>query len=467
MLEDITIVKVVVCALAWVFERFHPSTTDSSFARNFRFFKSSSFASFLKKYHRNATKGFLLATTIAALWNRPLHLFLVDSMALCFLVPAFFISTIVFPRLSFVLINSGAIWLWLHGFLHEAMSIVSAVIAAYALISFPKSFTFGEAWIIARGVVFTTYFAWAEHKGAVPEQFVAVCVSGAVLVCLGGFLSLKVAQFKYPLVSGSIGMATVGFTIVLPKLSSILHEDVVNWMVVFIHHHRHTLGVSLALTIVCIAAISMTQSISSSNLRKAFHGLVTFLFVPILYVDARFLYYSLAFAFVLFVIAEFYRTSAAHPLAGWIDKLTSRYIDAQDSGPLILTPIYLLLGIAIPVWLSSGGGDGGHVHGHALKMSTFAGLMSIGVGDTFAALIGRRYGRVKLFGGRKSLEGLLGSIASQLVFAAVLVLLGVVQVEIVMISMGIVVNACVEATTSQIDNLLIPILTYQLLVTFE
>lgn len=45
-----------------------------------------------------------------------------------------------------------------------------------------------------------------------------------------------------------------------------------------------------------------------------------------------------------------------------------------------MTPTYLLVGISVPIWLSS----------DARQLSAFAGLVSIGVGDAAAAIVGRR-----------------------------------------------------------------------------
>lgn len=47
----------------------------------------------------------------------------------------------------------------------------------------------------------------------------------------------------------------------------------------------------------------------------------------------------------------------------------------------------------------------------------FNALVFLAIGDTFAALIGKRFGKRKLFGSKKSLEGSLACFASTLIFA--------------------------------------------------
>ena len=66
-----------------------------------------------------------------------------------------------------------------------------------------------------------------------------------------------------------------------------------------------------------------------------------------------------------------------------VNAMTRRFVDAQDGGTILLTPSYLLLGMAIPVWLQSRGDMG------ACPLSCFAGILSVGVGDSAAALFGR------------------------------------------------------------------------------
>lgn len=68
--------------------------------------------------------------------------------------------------------------------------------------------------------------------------------------------------------------------------------------------------------------------------------------------------------------------------------LTEPFRDNRDVGAVILTPIYLLLGCALPMWVA-----------HAIlprvpigivTLPSLAGLLSLGIGDTAAALFGMR-----------------------------------------------------------------------------
>lgn len=66
--------------------------------------------------------------------------------------------------------------------------------------------------------------------------------------------------------------------------------------------------------------------------------------------------------------------------------------DARDEGPLILTHLYLLLGCAIPLWLSGAGVQdvslGSTARGtNQAGLAAFAGIVSLGVGDAAVRVV--------------------------------------------------------------------------------
>jgi len=76
-------------------------------------------------------------------------------------------------------------------------------------------------------------------------------------------------------------------------------------------------------------------------------------------------------------------------------------------------------GMAAPVWLTSAAVTpaGECVHDLALA---FAGIVSLGVADSAASAVGRRFGRHRILGTRKTIEGTLGGIALTLAAWAVI-----------------------------------------------
>ena len=72
--------------------------------------------------------------------------------------------------------------------------------------------------------------------------------------------------------------------------------------------------------------------------------------------------------------------------------------DYRDNGKLVLTPIYLVFGLSAPIWFDL-------MRFGEIKLSSFAGLASVGIGDSFASIVGKKYGRNRIFRDGKSFEG--------------------------------------------------------------
>lgn len=128
------------------------------------------------------------------------------------------------------------------------------------------------------------------------------------------------------------------------------------------------------------------------------------------------------------------------PVGDVIENCVSVFRDKQDEGITILTPIYLLAGCSVPVWLNLVNpnaeiGDMNEVE----TAAAFSGVLSIAVGDTFASIGGSIFGRHKwkgefliynnakhqmlicagnlvVAGSNKTVEGTGFSIAAQFIF---------------------------------------------------
>ncbi|SPN98993.1 related to phosphatidate cytidylyltransferase [Cephalotrichum gorgonifer] len=144
--------------------------------------------------------------------------------------------------------------------------------------------------------------------------------------------------------------------------------------------------------------------------RKAFHFMMVGMFLPATYVDPHFAALSLAFALAIFLILDLLRASQLPPLSKPIATFLAPYVDGRDfRGPVVISHIFLLVGCAIPLWLTLAslprGGDGGW-EVPVREVSMVSGVICVGLGDAAASLIGRRWGHHKwVWGGGKSLEG--------------------------------------------------------------
>jgi dolichol kinase len=137
------------------------------------------------------------------------------------------------------------------------------------------------------------------------------------------------------------------------------------------------------------------------------------MFLPTTFVDPAFAALALSLVLAIFLVLDLFRASQLPPISKPLTYFLAPYVDGRDHrGPVIVSHIFLLIGCAIPLWLSLAGlehtgqspWEGWDVISRDVSM--VSGVVSVGMGDAAASLIGRRYGRHKWFwSGGKSLEG--------------------------------------------------------------
>lgn len=180
-------------------------------------------------------------------------------------------------------------------------------------------------------------------------------------------------------------------------------------------------NVRLALVAYCVVVISigiiavlqLTAYVEVDTRRKVFHGVMVAMLLPTIFVDPCFLALALALVLALFLLLDLFRASQLPPISRPLTNFLAPYVDGRDHrGPVIVSHIFLLIGCAIPLWLSLAGlprtgsdpWRGWEVPTRDVSM--IAGVVCVGMGDAAASLIGRRFGRTKWYwGGGKSLEG--------------------------------------------------------------
>ena len=113
-------------------------------------------------------------------------------------------------------------------------------------------------------------------------------------------------------------------------------------------------------------------------------------------------------------MAEYTRYYALYPFGAALHVFMSEFTDHKDSGPVILSHFYLLTGCAGTLWLEPT--QGGIAHQ--------IGVLTLGVGDALASIIGRRYGRVRWPGSSKTVEGSIAFVTSIFASACLLRLIG-------------------------------------------
>jgi dolichol kinase len=147
--------------------------------------------------------------------------------------------------------------------------------------------------------------------------------------------------------------------------------------------------------------------------RKVFHFMMVAMFLPAIFVDPAFAALALSLVLAVFLLLDLLRASQLPPLSKPIASFLAPFVDGRDHrGPVVISHIFLLIGCAIPLWLSLASLPRigvGYAKGWELAtrdISMVAGVVCVGLGDAAASLIGRRWGHHKwIWGGGKSLEG--------------------------------------------------------------
>ncbi|KAB8336878.1 hypothetical protein FH972_021186 [Carpinus fangiana] len=159
--------------------------------------------------------------------------------------------------------------------------------------------------------------------------------------------------------------------------------------------------------------LQLSTSVEVDTRRKVFHGMMVVMLLPTAYVDPAFLALGLTLVLAVFLLLDLIRAAQLRPLSRPLALFLTPYVDGRDlRGPVVISHIFLLIGCAIPLWLSLAGMEragSGPWTGWELAsrdISMVAGVVCVGMGDAAASLIGRRFGRHKWpWSGGKSLEG--------------------------------------------------------------
>ena len=214
------------------------------------------------------------------------------------------------------------------------------------------------------------------------------------------------------------------------------------------------------------------------------------MFVPGIALTPAFTSLAFSLAFSVFTFLEYARYFALYPVGAPIHVFFNEFIDSKDSGPVILSHFYLLTGSAGGVWLEGSG------------IKRYSGVLALGIGDALvgfpcasiqysfdrlalqASILGKRLGGTRWPGTNKTLAGTLAFVASIYFSARLLVLIGLLRTlfgrpflssnEISSPSgktsrylLCVTLTGLLEATSTQNDNLVIPIFFWACQSLFE
>ncbi|KAI3867176.1 hypothetical protein MKW92_000070 [Papaver armeniacum] len=219
-------------------------------------------------------------------------------------------------------------------------------------------------------------------------------------------------------------------------------------------------------TVICASVlrfynISKSSKIERILLRKYYHLVAVLMFSPALIFQSSFLDLAFGAALAVFLILEIVRVWKIWPLGKHINQFMNAFTDHRDSELLIVSHFSLLLGCALPKWLSTDFND--------RPLAPFAGILSLGIGDTMASMVGYKYGVLRWSKtGKKTIEGTAAGITSVLAACSVLLPLlastgFIISQHWISLLIAVTASGLLEAYTAQLDNAFIPLVFYSLL----
>ncbi|XP_028062395.1 dolichol kinase EVAN [Camellia sinensis] len=266
----------------------------------------------------------------------------------------------------------------------------------------------------------------------------------------------------------SLAFILFGIGPIWMQLVQDFHVHPLLWVINFVFSEPHK-RLSLCIywvALICVSVqrfynISKNSKIERILLRKYYHLMAVLMFLPALIFQPKFLDLAFGAALAVFLVLEIVRVWRIQPLGPLVHHFMNAFTDHRDSDLLIVSHFSLLLGCALPIWMSSGFND--------RPLAPFAGILSLGIGDTMASMVGHKYGVLRWSKtGKKTVEGTAAGITSVLAACSVLLPLLATTGYIFTqhwfsLLIAVIVSGLLEAYTAQLDNAFIPLVFYSLL----
>uniref|UniRef100_A0A224YNK7 dolichol kinase n=1 Tax=Rhipicephalus zambeziensis TaxID=60191 RepID=A0A224YNK7_9ACAR len=339
----------------------------------------------------------------------------------------------------------------------------------------PKSFTQGELLLVCQSI--TTFVVVAGCSLACKIIYRDNCdlkCSASAGFLQAGLFSLaafvvaltKIQALRRPTwFYASLFAAAV--LIVYPLCHVMVNSEPVSWLAYhcFSSYTRLCLMVSWVILLVMAGLFvywyTTNYSESSTVVRKVFHAAIVSVFLPGVILDPDLMYLACGAALGVFVLLEVFRTLSIPPVGPRIQSAFVMFVDEKDAGTFILTPAYLFIGCAAALLLFPGQlGDPG-------KMPILlSGTVALGIGDTAASVVGSKLGKHQWPGTSKTAEGTLAAIVAQFGFYFPLLFVAVPTVwhlNTLLLIVVLCLDSYLEAFTTQVDNLALPIFVYPMM----
>ncbi|XP_067868412.1 dolichol kinase [Heterodontus francisci] len=365
--------------------------------------------------------------------------------------------------------------------------LIFVYLSLIVLYIMPRSFTPGEVMLFLSGLSIVTNqlikrsLTFGDGRCDPLASFLLVTVVGTTFLGLV-FTILYCFMDSKTWVSSLIFhvMAVIfGLGIMAPWFYRLTRNDLFVWLLNFLTNTRtricllsYWIALALLASVIVFHQNSKQSSGSkeykaSTAMRKSFHIIIVATYIPGLIYDRQLLYVAAVVCFAAFVVLEYIRHFRIKPLGMILRPMLALFLDDRDSGPLILTHIYLLLGLTLPVWLFPGVFVPQSSFPGEVALAPYAGVLAVGIGDAMASAFGSTMGEVRWPGTKKTFEGTATSVFAQIIAVALILIFDKtvnLNGSYSWIVGSIVIVSLLETYTDQIDNLFLPLYLFLMLM---
>ncbi|XP_065089767.1 dolichol kinase isoform X2 [Ochlerotatus camptorhynchus] len=341
----------------------------------------------------------------------------------------------------------------------------------------PKCFTLGEATLVCQGFTIFAYNVFLQvpkvliDKEPSPDLNIMHIVLQVILlgICIIVALCHLLPMFRNTILFYLLTTVISTCTALFPVFG---HPTVVVLFKFVLSDMERMLVIALYMFLLLVTSAFVVWQINrktnaNTTTRKIFHILILLVYLPGLWSQCTLLHLASGLMLGMLLMLETARVIQLKPVYQSLDQVVKCFIDEKDAGMIALTPIYLLVGCSLPIWLHPVPCDLTDSGGLNL-LKLLAGVLSVGIGDTMASVCGYLFGKHTWPGSVKSVEGTISSIIGQAGVVFLLFRFSYVHLNTLRAATAgaaIIINALVEAKTSQVDNLVLPLVTYVVLGT--
>ncbi|CAJ0832358.1 6679_t:CDS:10, partial [Entrophospora sp. SA101] len=254
-------------------------------------------------------------------------------------------------------------------------------------------------------LIILSIWTWCTHSIGSPvsnkDEKISHKLWGTDEKCYRSHVPSEMTIFQLALI---LGMFLIGFTLSSLLLHSRYLAQIPKWKKKCVENIENKKK-WVAILIYC----GQSTLLSLNTKRKYFHGLAMIMFIPGCLYEPKFMHLAFSVAFAALIFLEYLRYFAVYPFGKQLHLFLNEFLDHRDSGPIITSHLYLLIGCAGCIWLK------GLVEFNPCKSFGY-----IDVRPWRFYVIGRRYGCHKWPGTSKTVEGFVAFIFFQLLGVFVL-----------------------------------------------